>query len=144
MEIVDITTLLSMGERINFEAKTAEKGIPKSIWETYSAFANTIGGYILLGVSEGKGVDSDSPYTVTGIQNPSRLKKEFFDTLNSDKVSSNILTDADVEIVDYNGFSILSIHVPQADYRKRPIYINGNLSKGTYKRNYEGDYHCTE
>ena len=144
MEIVDITTLLSMGERINFEAKTAEKGIPKSIWETYSAFANTIGGYILLGVSEGKGGDSNSPYTVTGIQNPSRLKKEFFDTLNSDKVSSNILTDADVEIVDYNGFSILSIHVPQADYRKRPIYINGNLSKGTYKRNYEGDYHCTE
>ena len=54
METKDITTLLLMGERINFETKKAENSIPKSVWETYSAFANTIGGYILLGYQNKK------------------------------------------------------------------------------------------
>lgn len=72
------------------------------------------------------------------------MKKELFDTLNSNKVSRNILTDEDVEIIDYDGHYLLYIHVPQADYRQRPIYINGNIISGTFKRNYEGDYHCSE
>ena len=49
-----------------------------------------------------------------------------------------------MEVVEYEGRCLLFIHVPQADYRQRPIYINENLNKGTYKRNHEGDYHCTE
>ena len=32
----------------------------------------------------------------------------------------------------------------QADWRAKPIYLNGNVYKGTYRRNNEGDYHCTE
>ena len=42
------------------------------------------------------------------------------------------------------GALILWIRVPQADYKQRPVYINGNPMKGSYKRNHEGDYHCTE
>ena len=33
---------------------------------------------------------------------------------------------------------------PQADWRIKPIYLNGNVYKGTYRRNHEGDYHCSE
>ena len=94
-----------------------------------------------MGVSE---VSADARFEITGISNPSNLKKEFFDTLNSDKVNRNILTDADVEIVPYGEASLICIQVPQADYRRRPIFINGDMMKGTFKRNYEGDYHCTE
>lgn len=36
------------------------------------------------------------------------------------------------------------IQVPQANYRQKPVYINSNPVKGTFKRNHEGDYHCTE
>ena len=55
-----------------------------------------------------------------------------------------ILLDSDVEIVNVDGAQIVCIHVPQADWMAKPIYLNGNVYKGTYRRNNEGDYHCTE
>ena len=48
----DIYKLLSEGERVTLECKKATKGVPSSLWDTYSAFANTYGGTILLGVVE--------------------------------------------------------------------------------------------
>ena len=145
MDATDIKVLLEVGERISFECKKAENNIPKSVWETYSSFANTIGGIIVLGIIENvKFVGEANHFEITGITNPQKLRKEFFDTLNSNKVNRNILTDSDVEIIDYEGVPLMCITVPQADYRQRPIYINGNMMNGAFKRNYEGDYHCTE
>ena len=145
MDATDIKVLLEVGERISFECKKAENNIPKSVWETYSSFANTIGGIIVLGITENvKFVGEANHFEITGITNPQKLRKEFFDTLNSNKVNRNILTDSDVEIIDYEGVPLMCITVPQADYRQRPIYLNGNMMNGAFKRNYEGDYHCTE
>ncbi|WP_314205029.1 ATP-binding protein [Capnocytophaga bilenii] len=145
MDVTDIKVLLKVGERISFECKKAENNIPKSVWETYSSFANTIGGIIVLGITENiKFVGEANHFEITGVNHPQKLRKEFFDTLNSNKVNRNILTDTDVEIIDYEGVSLMCITVPQADYRQRPIYINGNMMNGAFKRNYEGDYHCTE
>ncbi|MBR4536736.1 MAG: putative DNA binding domain-containing protein, partial [Bacteroidales bacterium] len=45
-----IDDLLQYGERVTLECKKAETALPKSVWETYSAFANTNGGYIILGI----------------------------------------------------------------------------------------------
>ena len=145
MDATDIDILLETGERLTLECKKAEKQLPKAVWETYSSFANTVGGTILLGISEqSTGAIPGNRFEITGVANPQKMRKEFFDTLNSNKVNRNILSDKDVEIVEYDGHSLLCIHVPQADYRQRPIYINGNLLNGSFKRNYEGDYHCTE
>ncbi len=145
MDITEIKTLLQVGERISFECKKCENHIPKSVWETYSSFANTVGGIIVLGITEHtEELDPAKRFEITGVNNPNKLKKEFFDTLNSNKVNRNILTEADVDIVENEGHSLLTINIPQVDYRQRPIYINGNMMNGSFKRNYEGDYHCTE
>ena len=110
-----------------------------SLWETYSTFANCDGGVIILGVKENK----DGSWAVTGLENSAKLQKDFWDTVNNrNKVSVNLLTDGDVEAFEESGNVILVIHVPKAKREQKPVYINGNMFNGTFRRNWEGDYHC--
>ena len=140
-----IKETLLKGERVTLECKRAKSEVPKELWKTYSAFANTIGGLILLGVDENlKEKDPSKRFLIIGIEDVQKTLTDFWNTINSDKVSENILTDKDVEVVDMGGKKIICIHVPMADFRMKPIYLNGNVYKGSYKRNHEGDYHCTE
>lgn len=140
-----IRELLKYGERITLECKDSRNEISKSVWETYSSFANTCGGIILLGIEEHMSeVDMKKRFTFTDVKNPEIRLKEFWDTINSNKVSANILLDDNVGYCDVDGHTVLWIEVPQADYKYKPVYINENPMKGSYKRNHEGDYHCTE
>lgn len=121
------------------EVKKAKGGLPLSLWETYSTFANCDGGVIILGVKENK----DGSWAVTGLENSAKLQKDFWDTVNNrNKVSVNLLTDGDVEAFEESGNVILVIHVPKAKREQKPVYINGNMFNGTFRRNWEGDYHC--
>ena len=79
------------------EVKKANGGLPISLWDTYSAFANCYGGIIILGVKEGK----DGSWKTTGLQNASKLQKDFWDTINnSKKVNINLLSEDDVEMYE--------------------------------------------
>lgn len=138
--------LLKYGEHLMLECKKAENELPRSIWESYSAFANTLGGTILLGIDENlKENVFEKRFTISGVGNPQVRLKEFWDTINNtQKVNINILRDANVGTCEFNGKTIIWIEVPQADYTQKPVYINSNLNSGTFKRNNEGDYHCKE
>lgn len=140
----EILDSLKYGEKINLECKKAESKIPNSVWETYSSFANTDGGLILFGVEEHlKEKDPEKRFTLESINNPQQRLTDFWNTINSVKVSTNILVDSDVGICKVRDADIMWINVPQADYKAKPVYINENINKGTFKRNHEGDYHCT-
>jgi predicted HTH transcriptional regulator len=128
-------------ENNRLEAKRALGGLPKNLWETYSAFANTNGGVILLGVEE----LSDRNLKPVRLPDPEKILREFWSIINDPaKVSANILTDKDVSIVENENYRIIQINVPRANRHNKPVYIGPNPDSGTYRRNGEGDYHCTK
>jgi ATP-dependent DNA helicase RecG len=134
---LEILTRLNWVESNDLELKSAKGGLPSSLWETYSALANTQGGVILLGV--------DDDGVVTGINNVNSLKKSFWDTVNNrGKVSINLLSDGQVTEITDADKTILAICVPRASRAQRPVFLGQNPLRGTYRRNHEGDYHCTD
>lgn len=138
--MIDFTNIEKYKENNRIEAKKAVGGLPRSIWETYSAFANTLGGVILLGVEE----HPDKSLHPVELPDPERLVREFWNVVNNiSKVSVNILSDKDVTIEKVGGKRIVAINVPRAQRSDKPVYIDGNPLSGTYRRNGEGDYRCT-
>ncbi|MGN1406522.1 MAG: RNA-binding domain-containing protein [Erysipelotrichaceae bacterium] len=132
-------------EKFDREYKKAVNSVPDSVYETYSSFANTNGGIIVLGVSENMNEkDSEQRFSITGVKDPQKMVTDFWSTINSNKVSANILMDKDVYILEKDGVSIVVIEVPRADFTARPVYKGDNPFKGTFKRNHEGDYHAKE
>ncbi len=141
--MIDISRLEIYRENNRLEAKRAKGGLPGSLWETYSAFANTDGGIILLGADEKDG----GQLVPTGLTEDEvrKMQKQFWDSINNrQKVSDNILTDKDVYPMEYESSRIMVINVPRAHRERRPVYINSDIFSGTYKRNSSGDYHCTK
>lgn len=65
----EILNKLNLGEDHERECKLAIGGLPESIWETYSSFANTDGGTILLGIREHR----DS-FTIEGLTDKRKHK----------------------------------------------------------------------
>lgn len=141
----DIINLIQEPEGNRLEMKRCKDTVPHSVWETYSAFANTRGGVILLGVSEDKKAVDGVRFKITGVEDADKVVTDFFNMVNNtQKVSLSVLIDSDVRIVKVDGKDVIHIRVPEADYRRKPIYINGDIKNGTYRRVHEGDRHATQ
>lgn len=139
--------LQELREQVDFEAKLAAgrdgKGtLPQSFWETYSAFANTGGGIIALGVKESLG----KPLDIRGVPEPERLQVELWNGLNNRKViSQNLLANTDVSLLALkNQLTVVLVRVPRARRQDQPVYVGTNPLTGTFRRQHEGDYLCPE
>ena len=64
----------------DFEAKAARSALPKSSWETISAFSNTAGGWLVFGV-----VHEGKRFIVEGVGNPEKIEQDLLSALNSGK-----------------------------------------------------------
>lgn len=139
--MLDFNNLQQYREDNRIEAKEALGGLPESIWETYSAFANTEGGIILLGVEE----LSDKSLHALDILDPHWLIEDFWRIVNNHElVSTNILTEENVQIHTVDGKQIIAIIVPKANPQHCPVYIGTDPYRGSYRRHGEGDYRLTK
>ena len=77
------------------EYKSAKGGFPTDFWKTYTAFANTSGGIIVLGVKEKNGQFHFDGLEGTQIE---KYKKDIWNSANSPStVSYNLLRNEDVK-----------------------------------------------
>ncbi|OYP36333.1 hypothetical protein CGZ80_08420 [Rhodopirellula sp. MGV] len=111
------------------------------MWETYSAFANTDGGVIVLGVKQRSG----NRFEIQGLENAEKIRQDFWNNVNNKAhVSHNLLRNDCVRVVPVEGSDVLIIEVPRADRHQRPVFLGPNPLVGTYRRYHEGDYRCDD
>ncbi len=139
--MINLSNLNEYRESNCIEAKKALGGLPESLWETYSAFANTFGGVILLGVRE----EADRTLHAVNLPAPKAMVRDLWEDLNNpDIVSVNILDEEDITIENLDGKQIIVVNVPPAEIQDKPVYIGKDIFKGTYCRIGDGDFRCSE
>ncbi len=118
----------------DFEAKTAKSELPKNIWETVSAFANTIGGWMILGVSQ-----QGNTFVVEGVGNPEKIEQDFTTALRSrNKFNQPLFFKA--QKLDIDSKIILAFYI--ASSKGKPVYINSPVN--TFLRVGSGDQRATD
>ena len=136
-----VESLIVEKESCEIEYKTALGGFPLSFWETYSSFANTNGGTVVFGVKE-----TPNNYVLDGLnyETIEKYKADFFNMMhNREKVNYPLLQETDVHTVSYKDAYFMVFYIPRADRTLRPIYCGRDPYTGTYRRDLDGDYHCT-
>ena len=111
----DLLSRLQDIEWDDFEVKEAKCELPKSIWETVSAFCNTSGGWIVLGVAQ-----QGKQFEITGVVNAEKLEQDFFGVLRSQKFNAILAPQAYKYIIDEK--TVLAFFIPSSP--QKPIYFN--------------------
>ena len=146
LEIKDLFDLqtLAESEEVEFKLAAGQDGngaLPKDFWSSYSALANSRGGWIILGVREKKG-----RFTIEGVKNYEKVRTDLFNQLNDKgKVSVNLLQGtSDAEFINFNGKTIIAIRIRAASRTQKPVYLNKSPLGNTYIRQDDGDRQCDE
>lgn len=116
------------------EAKRAGGGVPKNLHTSVSAFANSRGGVILLGVDEASG------FTVTGVRNPAAAQAEIQDMMAQMEPPIR----GGVEILQVDGQPIITVAVSETPRSLRPCYYKPNGIKSAHVRTGDADHPLTD
>ncbi len=110
----------------DFEVKEAKSEVPKSSWESVSAFTNTAGGWIIFGVRKiGK------EYEIVGVQNVEKISNDFLVVLRS-KTKFNKIIEVRPKKYKFNGKDVLAFYISAKHTREKPVYFDN--PKNTFIR----------
>lgn len=129
------------GEHGQIECKESTWQLPRDVWETVSAFANTNGGMLLLGVAERRG-----RFEIVGLADPVKIQHDLVSGLR-EMLNIPIAARVETLVVNFGGKEqvLLTAYIPEAIAYQKPVYIRSRgLDKGCYKRVGGHDMPCTE
>lgn len=117
----------------DFEVKEAKAEVPKSSWETVSAFANSNGGWLIFGVKQ-----SGKSFEIQGVTNPEKIEQDFLNTLRGDKF--NVPFSPKSVKYEFEGKIVLGFYISPSN--KKPVYYNSQSN--TYIRRGSADQQATK
>ncbi|MEU7478580.1 ATP-binding protein [Lentzea sp. NPDC042327] len=141
---MDTSALTSLVDRLrragaemaDVEVKAAAGGLPKSTLETLSAFANTHGGTLVLGLAENEGF---RPVELTA---PAKLRDDLASQA-SDSLHPPLRIAVDV--LDFEGAPVVVAEIDPLPADQRPCYVEAKgIASGSYVRVGDGDRRMTQ
>jgi ATP-dependent DNA helicase RecG len=120
----------------DFEVKEAKHEVPKSCWESVSAFSNTAGGWLVFGV---KKLGKD--YEIIGVNNSEKISQDFLGVLrNGNKFNKKLIARCKKYLIEQK--SILAFYIEAKHPREKPIYYDN--PKNTFIRAGGADQRATQ
>lgn len=132
-ELAEIVgNLRALGADIaDVEVKAAGGGLPKSLRETVSAFCNTHGGVIILGLDEASG------FAPVGLGDPAKLAADLAAMCSTEMEPA---VRPLIRVHQFEGEHVLVAEVPELDLAQKPcFYIGAGITKGSFIRVSDGD-----
>ena len=132
----ELITRLQGFEWRDLEVKQAREGVPKGIYETVSAFANTEGGHIVFGVKE-----AEKKFEIVGVIEVDKVQNEFLTGVRSPETISYAV-DVQERLIDEGGASLLVFYIPEAPRHSKPVHLRREIGR-SYIRKGACDHRCT-
>lgn len=113
------------------EAKLAWGGLPKRLWETLSAFANTAGGGVII-----LGLDEGAHFEVVGVEDPRKILQD----LGSMTAEMEPRLAPIIDIKEIEGRALVVAEIPEMLPGQKPCYYRpAGHSNGAFVRVADGD-----
>jgi ATP-dependent DNA helicase RecG len=121
---------------VHVEAKKAGQGLPKRLWETLSAFANTPGGGVII-----LGVDEERNFQVTGVPDPAKQQSDLASLCDQMEPPLRPL----IQVHTLKNHPVIVAEVPEVSHTQKPCHYRGaGLMTGSLIRVADGDRRLTQ
>lgn len=113
------------------EVKACTNKLSTDVWETVSAFANTAGGLIILGLNEAEGFVPSANFAID------RVRDQFVSGIG-DGGSAAVVAHApryELDRGEVDGLQVLLVRIFELELKAKPCYIGARgVQNGSYKR----------
>jgi ATP-dependent DNA helicase RecG len=128
MTIEELRRRLSQIEWRDIEFKRAQREVPRSAFETVSAFANTAGGHLVFGVEQ-----ADGRFEIVGVLEPDKVQNDFLSVMRTGDLLSCVIS-AEESRMENEGKVVLAFFIPEARREQKPVHLNRELRKSFIRR----------
>jgi ATP-dependent DNA helicase RecG len=135
---MDENTLYELLEGLEWndlEFKESKTKVPDSAYESVSAFLNTQGGHIVLGVNDKR--------EIVGVLDADKIQGDFIGELQN-PVRFGTPVSFEEYLKQHEDKNVLVFYIPEARRQDKPVYVKTKKGRAAYIRKGGGDYGCSK